>query len=156
MGVCWCVLKSLLWVLTMCGCGTVCVFLFPPPKNRLFSFLFLFSNDALVPTAKRNPPNTGQRVPYMHSIAALSQHLYSESSMCFVLFLSLSTKKQKKQKQKTSICHLCASRTTQKSAGLQTTNHTEGLQVLYPFPTLLQTKSADEATMIILSIYEHA
>ena len=76
-----------------------CVFSCFLPRRTGF-FLFLFSNDALVPTAKRNPPNTGQRVPYMHSIAALSQHLYSESSVfCLVFVLKHQKKKKKPQKQ---------------------------------------------------------
>lgn len=99
-----------------------CVFsCFPPRRTGFFLFLFL---DCCLSADCQAKSNEHRATSY--PTCTESQHLYGKKLIEFRLVFVL-----EHQKTKTSIRHLRASRTTQKSAGLQTTNHTEELQVLY-------------------------
>lgn len=131
---------------------SVCFLVSPPRRTGFFLFLFL---DCCLSADCQAKSNEHRATSYPTCTESqLSQHLYGKKLIEFRLVFVL-----EHQKTKTSIRHLRASRTTQKSAGLQTTNHTEELQVLYllcVFHFTSKQESADEATVNILSIYEHA
>lgn len=131
-------LKSLLWVLTMCGCGTVCVFLFPPPRRTGF-FLFLFLDCCLSADCQAKS-NEHRATSYpTRTESQLSQHLYGKKLIEFRLVFVLEHQKNKNKHSSSS----CIPNDTKISRPTDDKPHRRaaGSLSVVRFPLLLQNKN---------------